>query len=154
MSDDSRLIRVSRAIDAPAKRVFAFLANAENHQALDTSGMVRGSADHARLDRVGAVFVMNMYNPIMGDHQVENHVVVYEPDRALGWAPSEPGAEPAGHTYVYRLTPLAHGRTEVSQTYDWSAFTHLDMIGYLPVVNRDELLASLDLLAAALDTPR
>lgn len=148
MSDD-RAIRVSRVIDAPAARIFAFLTSADNHPVLDTSGMILGSADHARLDRVGGVFVMNMHNGIKGDHRVANHVVVYEPDRAIGWAPAEPGREPAGHTYVWRLVPTADGRTEVSQTYDWSAFTHLEMLAHLPVVNRDQLLASVDLLAEA-----
>lgn len=152
MPDDAhatRAIRVRRVIDAPAARIFAFLTNADNHLALDTSGMIRGSADHATLDRVGQVFVMDMHNPIKGDHRVANHVVAYEPGRAVGWAPAEPGREPAGHTYVWRLAPTADGRTEVSQTYDWSAFTHLEMLAHLPVVDRDQLLASVDLLAEA-----
>src|ERR1017187_3212815 len=69
-------------------------------------------------DRTGTVFVMNMRNRIKGDHQVENHVVIYEPDRAIGWAPAEPGCEPAGHTWTWRLTPFADNRTLVTETYD------------------------------------
>ena len=83
MAGGIRMIRVCRVVSASAGRVFAFLADADNHRVLDTSGMIRGSADHARLTEVGAVFVMNMHNPIKGDHQVENHIVVYEPDRDL-----------------------------------------------------------------------
>lgn len=146
------MIRVCRVVSASAGRVFAFLADADNHRVLDTSGMIRGSADHARLTEVGAVFVMNMHNPIKGDHQVENHVVVYEPDRALGWAPAEPSREPAGHTFVWRLEPDGEERTLVSQTYDWSRFTHVDMLAHLPVVSREQLLESLHQLAEAVET--
>lgn len=151
MTDDIRMIQVSRVVAAPASRVFAFLANVDNHPLLDTSGMVRGSADHVTVSGVGSVFVMNMHNDFKDDHQVENHVVVYEPDRALGWAPAEPGHEPAGHTYVWRLEPDGVHRTVVSQTYDWSAFTHLDMLAHMPVVNRAQLQRSLDQLADAVE---
>ena len=152
MAEDVRRIQVSRVVTAPAGRVFAFLADPDNHLLLDTSGMVRGSADHATVTGVGAVFVMDMHNAIRGDHQVENHVVVFEPDRALGWAPAEPGHEPAGHTYVWRLRPDGEGRTVVSQTYDWSGFSHLDMLSHLPVLDREQLRRSLDLLARAVET--
>jgi uncharacterized protein YndB with AHSA1/START domain len=151
MIDEVRMIEVSRVVRAPAGRVFAFLANTDNHPLLDTSGMIRASTDHATVTKVGMAFLMDMYNDIRGDHQVENHVVVYEPDRALGWAPSEPCREPAGHTYVWRLQPDGEDRTVVSQTYDWSAFTHLDMLAHLPVVNREQLQRSLDQLADAVE---
>jgi uncharacterized protein YndB with AHSA1/START domain len=143
-------VEVSRVVEAPAARIFAFLAAADNHPCFDTSGMVRASADHATLDGEGAVFVMDMHNDIKGAHRVENHVVAFERDRVIGWAPAEPGQVPAGHTFVWRLTPLDDDRTLVSQTYDWSAFTHTDMLDHLPVVNHDQLQASLDRLADAI----
>src|SRR5262249_34293930 len=43
MGRQPRSITVSRVVDAPAARVFAFLADPANHVALDTSGMVRGA---------------------------------------------------------------------------------------------------------------
>ncbi|QWF85198.1 hypothetical protein HUW46_08652 [Amycolatopsis sp. CA-230715] len=98
---------MSRVIDAPAARVFAFLADPANHPALDTSGTLHGYAGTA---------------VITG----------------------------AGHTYVWRLRPLSANRTEVTQIHDWSRFTHVEMLPHLPVVNRDQLRASLDLLADAL----
>lgn len=134
MGRDTRVIEVSRVIDAPASSVFAFLARPDNHVALDTSGMIRGSADHATVTAVGQVFVMNMSNAFKGDHQVENHVVSFEPDRAIGWAPAEPGKEPAGHTWQWRLRPMGRNQTLVTQIHDWSAFTHVDMLDHLPVV--------------------
>jgi uncharacterized protein YndB with AHSA1/START domain len=146
MSDQTRALEVSRVIDASAHSIFDFLSKPANHVALDTSGMIRGSADDGAVTGVGTVFVMDMN----ADNQVENHVVAYEPDRTIGWAPAEPGHEPAGHTWIWRLEPLAHDRTLVTQTYDWSAFTHLHVIDRLPVVNQEQMQASLDLLADAL----
>jgi len=113
MPGTRRRIEVSRVANAPARKVFAFLTRPDNHRALDTSGMIRSSADHHRVTETGAVFVMNMHNEIKGDHQVENHVICYEPDRAIGWAPAEPGADPAGHTWIWRLT-------QRDQTRPWS----------------------------------
>jgi uncharacterized protein YndB with AHSA1/START domain len=147
---DGRSIAVSRVVDAPVERVFAFLSDPANHVAFDTSGMVRGAASGARIGGVGEVFVMNMNNAFKGDHQVENHVVAYEPDRAIGWAPAEPGHPPAGHTWTWRLAPADAGRTVVSQIYDWSRFSHVEMLDHLPVIDRGQLLASVDRLAETL----
>jgi uncharacterized protein YndB with AHSA1/START domain len=147
---DARSIAVSRVVDAPVERVFAFLSDPANHVAFDTSGMVRGAATGARIGGVGEVFVMNMSNAFKGDHQVENHVVVYEPGRAIGWAPAEPGHPPAGHTWTWRLAPADAGRTVVSQIYDWSRFSHVEMLDHLPVIDRAQLLASVDRLAEML----
>ncbi len=144
---------MSRTVDAPAARVFAFLADPANHPALDATGMVRFASPGAAITAVGDVFVMHMRNEFKGDYRVENHVVVYEPGRALGWAPASPGDEPAGHTFVWRLTPDGD-RTIVSQAYDWSAFTHLQFLDRLPVVGHDQLRETLDRLAAAVtETP-
>jgi uncharacterized protein YndB with AHSA1/START domain len=145
----ARSIRVERIVDAPVSQVFAFLADPANHVRLDTSGMMRSAANPSTITAMGDVFVMNMHNDFKGDHQVENHVVAYEPDRAIGWAPAEPGESPAGHTYVWELGPDGD-RTIVSQTYDWSEFTHLDMLEHMPVVDERQLRASLDKLADAL----
>jgi uncharacterized protein YndB with AHSA1/START domain len=145
-----RSISVSRIIDAPPFQVFAFLAEPANHVRLDTSGMIRSAADGSGIRATGDVFLMNMYNDIRGHHQVENHVIVYEHDRAIGWAPAEPGQPPAGHTFVWELAAVDDRRTLVSQTYDWSAFTHLDMLDHLPVVDETQLRASLDKLASIL----
>jgi hypothetical protein len=85
---------------------------------------------------------------------VENHVVVYDPDRAIGWAPAEPGRKPAGHTFVWHLRPDGEGRTVVSQTYDWSEFDHVEVLDRSPVLDRDQLQASLDLFADAVTEDR
>jgi hypothetical protein len=92
------MIEVSRLVAAALETVFGFLVRPDNHRLLDTSGMIRGSADHATIGELGQVFVMNMHNAFKGDHTVENHVVVFEPNRAIGWTPASPGDPPAGHT--------------------------------------------------------
>jgi hypothetical protein len=79
MGSKARMMEASRVIDAPAQKIFAFLARAGNHVLLDTSGMTCGPAGHVTVTRTGTVFVMNTRNRIKGDHQVGNHVVVYEP---------------------------------------------------------------------------
>ncbi|TYB49107.1 SRPBCC family protein [Actinomadura chibensis] len=146
-------IEVSRVVDAPATEVFRFLRDPANHAVLDTSGMVRGAAPDAAITAVGDVFVMNISNDMKGDHQDENHVIAYEPDRLLKWAPAEPGHPPAGHTWTWELTPRKDGRTNVSHTYDWSRFTHTDMLDHLPVINARQMQESLNRLAKAL-TPK
>ncbi|MCX2934262.1 SRPBCC family protein [Mycobacterium sp. CVI_P3] len=150
MPTQIRRIEVSGVINAPAELVFAFLARPDNHVALDTTGMIRSSADHRTLTELGTVFVMNMHNRMKGDHQVENHVICYEPRRAIGWAPAEPGEEPAGHTWTWRMTPLGPERTLVTETYDWSAFRHTDMLDHLPVADRSQMQESLQRLAEEL----
>jgi uncharacterized protein YndB with AHSA1/START domain len=146
VGSESQSITVTRLIEAPAARVFAYLANPANHHALDTSGMIRSAADPRPITHIGQVFVMNMHNATYGDHQVANHVIAFEPNNIIGWAPAEPGSPPAGHTYTWHLQ-LADDHTVVTQTHDWSAFTHTDMLSHLPVVNHEQLQASLDKLA-------
>jgi hypothetical protein len=55
----------------------------------------------------------------------------------------------AGHRFTWKLTPTDDGRTEVTQTYDWSAVTHPAGVPHPPVVSADHLDASLTRLAAA-----
>lgn len=152
MTTESQRIAVSGTVEASAAAIFVYLADPGNHVLLDTSGMVRGTATASLIDAPGAVFVMNMRNLTMGDHQVANHVVIYEQDRAIGWAPAEPGSAPVGHTWIWRMAPLGENHATVSLTYDWSAFTHVDMLDHLPVLNRDQLQLSLVRLAAAVES--
>jgi uncharacterized protein YndB with AHSA1/START domain len=144
-----RSIQVSRTIDAPPERTFALVADPDRHPDLDSSGMVRASRTHLAIEELGDVFTMDMHNELFGDYTMENHVVVYEPDVALGWAPAAVGEASAGHTWIYRLAPDGDG-TVVTLTYEWSGITDPEMLKYFPVIDADGLAASLDLLAEAL----
>jgi hypothetical protein len=111
--------------------------------------MVRASRTHLAIEELGDVFTMDMHNEMFGDYTMEDHVIVHEPDTALGWAPAAVGEAPAGHTWIYRLAPDGDG-TVVTLTYDWSGITDPEMLTYFPVIDADGLAASLDLLAEAL----
>ena len=49
--------------------------------------MLRGAGSAAVISGVGDVFVMKMYFSRIGDYEMNNHVVEYEPDRRIGWEP-------------------------------------------------------------------
>ena len=149
--DPDTSITVSRLVDAPAERVFALLADPDRHPDLDASGMVRASRTHLAITEIGEVFVMDMYVEQMGEYTTENHVVVYEEDRAIGWAPASPGERPTGQTFVWRLEEADADATVVTQTLDWSAVENPDLLAMMPVIDRAGLAASLDLLAEALE---
>ncbi|WP_216902394.1 SRPBCC family protein [Nocardia alni] len=154
MSVPVRRLEVSRVIDAPAAVIFSFLNTPANHVALDASGMVREAAGPGALTGVGAVFVMTMHRAPVGDYRVENHVVVHEPARAIGWAPASPGRTPAGHTWTWTMTPITRDRTLVAEIYDWSKFGNHDLIDRLPLINRNQMRESLDRLAEAVTALR
>lgn len=138
-------LTVSRLVAAPAERVFAMLADPDRHPDFDGSGMLRASRTHIAMTDLGEVFTMEMRQKKLGDYEIENHVVVYERDVALGWAPAAPGQEPTGHTWTYRLEPEGDG-TRVTLTYDWSGITDESLRQYLPVVTEKQLGRSLELL--------
>ena len=54
-------------------------------------GVGCGSPGDTRISGVGDVFVMKMYFTELGEYEMNNHVVEYEPDRRIGWEP-EAGA--------------------------------------------------------------
>jgi hypothetical protein len=124
-------VAVSRRIAAPAHVVFGVLASPVRHTELDGSGMLRGAASTAPVTAVGDVFIMNMYFAQLGDYQMNNHIVEYEPDRRISWEP-EPGlghpdasvladgGAAWGHRWTYELTPDGPDATVVTEIYDCS----------------------------------
>jgi hypothetical protein len=109
-------VTVSRRIGAPASVIFTILADPGRHREFDGSGMVRGMVSGSTIRGVGDVFVMNMYFHELGDYQMINHVVEFQPDRRIGWEPeagrghpnADPGAERPtrwGQRWSFELTP-------------------------------------------------
>jgi uncharacterized protein YndB with AHSA1/START domain len=143
-------ITVTRTIDAPIERVFAMLADPDQHHVFDGSHSVRGSDTHSVLTGVGDVFRMRMHRDAFGDYESENVVTAYERDVAISWAPGQVGKDPLGHSYAYSLEPNGADSTVVTLTYDWSGVTEPRIRPMLPMVSRDELEQSLKLLAEAL----
>jgi hypothetical protein len=124
-------ITVSRRIGAPAGEIFQVLADPGRHRDLDGSGMLRGVVSGAVIYGVGDVFVMKMYVDELGEYQMINHVVEYEPGRRVGWEPeagrghpnAEPGAErPArwGQRWSFQLTADGPDATVVTEIFDCS----------------------------------
>ena len=74
---------------------------------------------------------MKMYFSHIGDYDMNNHVVEYEPDRRIGWEPEAGRGRPAtapgsselaqwGHRWSYQLTPDGLAATLVTEIYDCS----------------------------------
>ena len=87
MGGEYEPITVSRRIGSPASAIFQILADPARHRDLDGSGMLRGVVSGAAITGVGDVFVMKMYFTELGEYEMNNHVVEYEPDRRIGWEP-------------------------------------------------------------------
>jgi hypothetical protein len=88
MTDDEyQPVAVSRRICAPAHDIFQVLADPARHPEFDGSQSLRGAGSAAVISGVGDVFVMKMYFAHLGDYEMNNHVVEYEPDRRIGWEP-------------------------------------------------------------------
>ena len=132
MTDDEyQPVAVSRRICAPAHDIFQVLANPVRHLEFDGSQSLRGAGSPTLISGVGDVFVMKMYFPHLGDYEMNNHVVEYEPDRRIGWEPEagrgHPSAAPDspdparwGQRWSYQLTPDGPGATIVTEIYDCS----------------------------------
>jgi uncharacterized protein YndB with AHSA1/START domain len=128
MAETDNVVSVSRAIHAPASRIFAVLADPARHPEIDGSGMVRDAIDPRPVGGVGDAFVMAMHNDEMGDYEMTNRVVEYEPGRRIAWDPvltaatrpedkAEVGA--SGHQrWAYTLLPEGEELTTVTETFD------------------------------------
>jgi hypothetical protein len=128
--NDCKPVTVSRRIQAPAADIFQILADPRRHLELDGSGMLRGTSS-AMITGVGDVFVMKMYFSELGDYEMNNHVVEYEPNRLISWepeagnghrdvAPDSSAASRWGHRWSYELAPDGPDATVVTEIYDCS----------------------------------
>jgi Polyketide cyclase / dehydrase and lipid transport len=129
-------VKVSRRIGAPAEMIFRVLSDPGRHTELDGSGMLRGAVTTTPISGVGDVFIMKMYFSELGDYEMNNHVVEYEPDRRIGWEPEAGRGHPKagggrwGQVWSYELVPDGPGATIVTEIYDCSrlpADNRLDM---------------------------
>jgi uncharacterized protein YndB with AHSA1/START domain len=103
-------VTVSRRIAAPAAEIFKILADPRRHIEFDGSGMFRGAvSEHP----VGAVFVMRMHHRALGDYEMNNHVVAYEPNRRIGWEPEAGRAHPDNQSASASPSRWGHTVTEI-----------------------------------------
>jgi hypothetical protein len=158
---DGKQLEVTRTVRAPADQIFALLTDPKQHVVIDGSGLLQGT-DSDPITEVGQVFAVNMYREDLGPYRSLNAVTAFEPGRRIGWAPyldpdcelapkiAAAGIKTGGHTYVYDLRENG-GVTEVTQTYDWSGVTDPKFEAYCPFVSREDLMATLDRLADAVE---
>lgn len=144
-------LRVSGTGAASASALFAVLCDPRRHVEVDGSGMLQADVDAHPVTGVGEMFTMEMHYPSLGDYRTENHVVEFEPDRAIAWTTTRAGAKPAGVIWRWQLTPIAERRTDVVHTYDWSAVTDPAVLARVtfPRVSGEELRQSVHRLIAA-----
>jgi len=121
------VVTVSRRIDAPASAIFAVLCDPAQHVAIDGAGMLRSSPSQ-RLAGVGDSFAVEMWNDEMGEYEMTNTVVEFEPNRLITWEPmmtraSRPEDEPdigvpSQQRWGFTLAPLTATTTRVTETFD------------------------------------
>jgi uncharacterized protein YndB with AHSA1/START domain len=133
-----RQISMSRVVDAPAARIFELLVDPANHPLLDGSGSVRASRSTGpRRLELGSRFGMDMRLGL--PYKILNTVVEFEPERLIAWRHF------SGHRWRWQLRDLGDGRTEVTETFDWSTARSPRIIEFLgfPARNRDGIGATL-----------
>lgn len=116
-------VSVSRRIPAEPEAIFALLADPDRHQEIDGSGMLRGAIDPAPVTALGDVFAMKMHHAEMGNYEMNNTVVEFEPGRVIAWEPSRRDDEsaPSWHyRWRYELVPGDDGGTMVTESFDYS----------------------------------
>ncbi|GLY50222.1 SRPBCC family protein [Lentzea sp. NBRC 102530] len=138
-----RSVSVSAVVPAPAAGIFDLLAAPAKHPLIDGSGTVLAPREGApeRL-AVGSTFGMDM--KIGVGYRIENTVVEFEEDRLIAWRHFN------GHRWRWRLTPLADGGTEVTETFDWSTARVPLLLDLSPIPRRNKasMRRSLERLAA------
>lgn len=124
--DECRPVEVSQRIGAPAAEIFQILADPRRPRDIDGSGTLRAAAPGAVISAAGDVFVMRMHDPRIGDFEMNNHVVEFQPNRRIGWEPENgrghPGADEPGagrwRRWTFDLRPDGPDATIVTEIYD------------------------------------
>ena len=138
-------VSVERIIDAPPERIFALLADANQHHRFDGSGTVQQAAKAPAKLELGSKFSMGMKWGM--PYRTSNEVVEFEPDRRIAWCHF------GKHRWRYELEPQADGRTLVRETFDWSTAIIpkvIDLIG-APARNQPNMVKTLERLAAVVE---
>lgn len=109
-SGEKYLVGARITIDAPAAKIFSFIANPHNHAKIDGSKMVKGRMVGPEKLNLGSKFYMRMRKGL--PYIMKNQVVEFRENELLGWKPL------ARNTWRYELKQLSDGSTEVTQWMD------------------------------------
>jgi uncharacterized protein YndB with AHSA1/START domain len=109
----TRQVSRTAVIAASPEQLFELLADPAKHALIDGSGTVRSSRDGGP-DRLslGARFGMEM--KMGASYKIQNTVVEFEENRLIAWTHF------MGHRWRWLLKPLDDGKTQVTETFDWS----------------------------------
>jgi uncharacterized protein YndB with AHSA1/START domain len=153
-------VSATTIINAPAKAIFAVLADPAQHAAIDGTGWVREALDSKPLTAAGQIFRMSMHHPGHPDatYQMANRIQVFDAPRTISWEPGNEAGDGTvsfpGWTWRYDLTPAGPSNAKVTLTYDWSAVPDPipEHIGFppFPPEHLDNSLAHLAELVAAM----
>lgn len=100
-------------VDAPAGEIFALVADPHRHGELDGSGTVQATVSGPQRLSEGAKFSVGM-KQLGVPYRITSTVTQFVPDQLVEWR------HPLGHRWRWQLLPLAAGRTQVTETFDYS----------------------------------
>ncbi len=153
MQEDT--VSVERVIKAPAREIFALLADAGRHSSFDGSGTV----DHAdqtsiplELDTTFSMRMRGRPETLFVPYTTSNTVIEFEPDRRIAWQSSTLGGLVGGRIWRYELTPTTDG-TLVRETWDVSRDRQRPILkmGSMPRQTEDAMRATLARIAALVE---
>ena len=134
----TRVVSVSRVINASAVEIFGLLADPAGHELFDGSDTVRGarSTSPERLS-LGAKFSMDMKLGV--PYRMTSEVVEFEENRVIAWRHF------GHHVWRYSLEEV-EGGTLVTESFDWAPARFpplLEWLGY-PDRNRKTMTRTLE----------
>jgi uncharacterized protein YndB with AHSA1/START domain len=111
LDSGSDLVTAARiVINAPAERIFEFLADPNKHSLFDGSGTVQQSISGPSRLHLGAKFGMAM--KIRVPYRITNTVVAFEEGKKISWC------HLMKWSWGYQLETLPDGSTRVTETFD------------------------------------
>ncbi len=113
--ENDRLVSDRITIDATPDVVFAIVADPRQHARIDGSGSIRGLVTGPDRLAKGETFGVSM--KLFGlPYKISNRVVEFEEDRRIAWRHF------GAHRWRYELEPTDDGRTEVTETFDFTRY--------------------------------
>jgi uncharacterized protein YndB with AHSA1/START domain len=146
---DERIISATRAMSAGAERIFDLIADPSLQPSWDGNNNLASAAPGQRVRQVGDVFKTTLTNGAVR----ENHVVEFIEGSQIAWRPAEPGKQPPGHLWRWKLEPINSTLTNVTHTYDWTALTDSKRLERARSTTPEMLRESMDRLAEVARTP-
>jgi len=146
---EGRIISATRAMSAGAERIFDLIADPALQPSWDGNNNLASAAPGQRVRQVGDVFKTTLTNGSVR----ENHVVEFIEGSQIAWRPAEPGKQPPGHLWRWKLEPINSTLTNVTHTYDWTALTDSKRLERARSTTPEMLRESMDRLAEVARTP-